>query len=745
MTETPGVHLGQSPWGWGGLYLDTPGPVVHPDEAQCGPFAQPRRFAPRPRKYVRFVPWRGGALLGLMMKGLDSSAVPRPHVLLVPHLLMIGTLLALLLPGCNSDPAVTPTPSKEVAPSKEPDDGFIRLHEAADQDPDPKRVEVSLVAKESSVEVIDGRPRRQQTYNGRLPGPLIRAKRGDTLKVNFRNELSNGTTIHWHGMRLPNGMDGVPGVTQDVVEPGEGFVYEYPLLDASVFWYHPHFQTLEQVGAGLYGAVLVEDPDEEDYLGEETVFAISDISLFEDGTPQQHPETDETTLLGREGATLLLNGHSDQVMRVVSGTRLRWRVLNMARSRYLELALEGHEFTRIGVDGGRIEYPIVEETTRLAPGERVDVIVEPRGKVGSHLNLVTLPVDRGPGASTAPGPEILLRIEFIAGKAEKLPPLDDLDRDLDEFDFEDAKEVEIGLTADTIEGQLVMGINGIPYSKNATPIPVVVGQPQVWAVKNETAHSHPFHMHGFHFQVLEADGTFRSPLSYKDTIDVPPRETLRLVPRFEPQGVGKWMFHCHILDHAESGMMGVLHLVEDESQLAPIADAGATAAFPVEAGTSDVPRQLPPEGVEAYLAELLESKEYRNAPWLSETSRPRAPNSIISPHGDVRVYANDVLRRSIGKGNGVRADGDGGLQFSVEARAHDPGSIAVKEFYEDGDVIGKAALMKLEGSTFDAAYYCTGPSSRCGTAEPPPVFGEGITLACGFCHAGFVYTVNYSL
>ncbi len=634
-------------------------------------------------------------------------------------------------------------------------DGFIRMQELVDEDPDPGRVEVTLSAVETSVEIIDGRPRIQQAYDGVIPGPLIRAKRGDVLKVNFSNEMSEGTTIHWHGMRVPNGMDGVPGMTQEVIQPGEQFVYEYPLLDASVFWYHPHFQTLSQVGNGLYGAVLVEDPDEEAGLGEEVVMAISDISLFEDGSIQHHAETEQTTLRGREGATLLLNGHPKQVMRVVSGSRLRWRVLNMARSRYIELSLEGHEFTRIGTDGGRMQAPIVEPTTRLTPGERADVIVEPRGAVGSHLYLVTLPVDRGPDAATSVGPEVLLRIEFVEGQAPGLAPLGDLNREIEPFDFEGATEVEIALTTSTIDGELVMGINDVSFSPDAAPVPVPVGERQVWLVKNETAHSHPFHMHGFFFQVLEEDGTLRSPLSYKDTIDIPPLSGLRLVPRFDVNHQGMWMFHCHILDHAESGMMGVLHLSDDPSEFAEGEDEGEDGsghdvvaaraddedAADEDAGAGAPVVAVPAQGIEAMLAELLASETYKLAPWVAETEAPRGEQSIVSPHGDVRVYANDVLLASLASGNGVEFEA-GELVVSTEAPAHDPGSIAVKELYEGGELIGKAALFKLEDE-FDAAYYCTGPADRCGTSDTPPVFGEGFAIGCGACHAGMVYTTGF--
>jgi FtsP/CotA-like multicopper oxidase with cupredoxin domain len=315
--------------------------------------------------------------------------------------------------GCNGAPPVIESEPRPF------DDGFIRLAELEDEDPNDDVVEVSLVAKVTPLELIDGVAHDQFTYNGSVPGPLIRAKKGDTLVVNLKNDLSEGTTIHWHGMRVPNGMDGVPGHTQEVVEPGEDFRYEFELLDASTFWYHPHYQTLEQVGNGLYGAVLVEDPEEEADLGKETVFAISDVSLHEDGSTQEHPETDELRAAGREGATLLLNGHPQQRMRVRSGERLRWRVLNMARSRYLELQLKGHDFLRIGSDGGRMESPVRETTTSLVPGERVDVIIEPTGEVGTHLDLVTLPVDRGPDAGTAVGPEILLRLEFAEGSPPK--------------------------------------------------------------------------------------------------------------------------------------------------------------------------------------------------------------------------------------------------------------------------------------------------------------------------------------
>lgn len=656
-------------------------------------------------------------------------------------------LSALLLTlSCNARSIAKPGHSTQDSPEKDAraadspdsgldadaglvDDGFVRLQELTDENPDPHIVEVSLEAQLASLALVDDTAHTHRTYNGTIPGPLIRANKGDQLIVKLKNSLADPTTIHWHGMRVPNGMDGVPGVTQEVVAPGGSFRYEYPLLDASAFWYHPHFQTLEQVGDGLYGAVLVSDPDEPPDLGRETVMAISDISLFEDGTPQHHPDTDETTVFGREGATLLVNGQTAQRMQVTSGERLRFRVLNMARSRYLALQLTGHSFLRIGGDGGLNEFPVEEAITQLTPGERADLIVEPHGEPGTHVNLVTLPVERGAGATTAIGPEVLIRLEFKDEPKLKPRKLPALSRDIPLADTKDALEIQMELTVGTEDEHVVMGINGVPFEE-ASPLHAIVGEPQIWRVVNETGYSHPFHLHGFHFQVLDESGTAESPLRYKDTIDIPPQETRLLVPIFEARP-GKWMFHCHILDHAEAGMMGVLELSEtDEGNGWEVPPGGTTPA-----------ENLAVLSVDDFAA-LVATQAYREPPWVAETATARPRTSPVSPHGDVRVFANDTLLKSLAKGNAVTRGDDGLLEASLDSQ-HDTGSMAVKEFYEGDQVVGHAVYRKLAGPAAAAAYYCEGPQSRCGISSSPPAYGEGFGIDCGFCHGGVVFTVNF--
>jgi hypothetical protein len=171
-------------------------------------------------------------------------------------------------------------------------------------------------------------------------------------------------------------------------------------------------------------------------------------------------------------------------------------------------------------------------------------------------------------------------------------------------------------------------------------------------------------------------------------------------------------------------------------------DAGSEVA--TEAGSDAEGPPLVPmiDGSRESLIALLESEDYRESPWRSQTDEPRARTSLVSPHGDVRVFANDVLLASIDKGNGVKELPDGTLESDLEG-SHDTGSVAVKEFYTDGELVGRAVLAKLEGGQSQAAYYCEGSAERCGTEDDPPIYGVGFNVACGICHGGLVFTVNF--
>jgi FtsP/CotA-like multicopper oxidase with cupredoxin domain len=431
-----------------------------------------------------------------------------------------------------------------------------------DLDPDPNVLEFDLEAAVSEVEFSPGVRTAVYTYNGSLPGPLIRARRGERVIAHFTNSLSESTSIHWHGMRVPNGMDGVPVTGESEVLPGGQFDYDFVVPDAGTFWYHPHFQAAEQTGDGLYAPYIVEDPDEPEGLGEEHVLVLSDVSVGPDGVLLP-PDAggDSATLVGREGNLVLVNGRVAPVtLRARAGARQRFRVINAARSRYFELELPGHELTRIGGDGGLLEAPEVVSSVLVAPAERADIVVEPgagSSSVPADVTLRSLPYARGPGASGSESD--LVRIQFTSEEPVVAPPLPPLHRDIPALDTSQATAVDLALTMDVADdGSVTMGMNGVPFW-DAPPLHASIGERQVWTLRNTASWAHPFHLHGFFFQVLDVNGVPPAVREWKDTVNLPVEGVLRFVVDFDDRP-GMWMFHCHILDHAEAGMMGMLEL-----------------------------------------------------------------------------------------------------------------------------------------------------------------------------------------
>ena len=184
-------------------------------------------------------------------------------------------------------------------------DEALRLPELTDLDPAPNVVRVELEARVSTVDIgLDAPARDLWTYGGTLPGPLIRAKVGDRVIIEFENSLPEETTIHWHGLRVPAAMDGVPGHSQPAIAPGGRFTYDFVVPDAGLFWYHPHVRSAVQTGFGLYGAISVEDPNEAPLPGEELILVLSDLSLDDEGRPSDPKSSgDLGTLFGREGSS----------------------------------------------------------------------------------------------------------------------------------------------------------------------------------------------------------------------------------------------------------------------------------------------------------------------------------------------------------------------------------------------------------------------------------------------------------
>ncbi len=277
--------------------------------------------------------------------------------------------LALLLP--SAVPAAATQRSLQPAGW----DDEIRLSEAVDVNDDPRIVEIILEARVDTVTIAPGVDIDAWTYNGTIPGPLIRARVGDRVIVHYTNNLPRPSTVHWHGIRVPIEMDGVLGYSQPPVEVGGTFTYDFIVPDAGTFWYHPHVMSAAQVGFGLYGSFVVDDPEEDLGIADELVIVLSDIDADESGTLRS-PDTGGSLgmVFGREGNLVLVNGRHQPSLTARSGAPQRWRIVNAAKSRYFMLDLgPGHMFRKIGGDGGLTEYSEDHDFLLLGAGERADV------------------------------------------------------------------------------------------------------------------------------------------------------------------------------------------------------------------------------------------------------------------------------------------------------------------------------------------------------------------------------------
>ncbi|NUQ73882.1 MAG: multicopper oxidase family protein [Polyangiaceae bacterium] len=426
---------------------------------------------------------------------------------------------------------------------------------AVDQNPHPDIVEVSLIAEAATVEYLPGRPASVWAYRdgaapgaaARVPGPLIEAKQGDLVIVHFRNELvDDGTTVHFHGVRLPAEMDGA----HHALLPGEEFDHVFVAKDAGTFWYHPHVRADEQIERGLYGALHVRDREAQRSPAER-VLVLDDVKLAEDGD-LAGAWTDLDIAFGRQGNTLLVNGVPVPTLRTGAGSRERWHLVNSSNGRFFELELAGRTFEVIGWDGGRINEPYIVETLPIAPGERYDVLVDVGGAPGDRIELRTLPSVHN---HAAPGsvPEVLLKVEIdeggprdaAPGQASPILPLP----------IDDATPTRAFALTEDIEGKYgpQFFINGEFWPFNV-PIQATLGDVEIWEIRNESDGAHPFHLHGMFFQVLSRDGEPENRLGWKDTVVVPGWGTLRFAVQYDEPG--RWMYHCQIPEHAERGMMG---------------------------------------------------------------------------------------------------------------------------------------------------------------------------------------------
>jgi bilirubin oxidase len=428
----------------------------------------------------------------------------------------------------------------------------------------PGLFKARLTAEPATARFVRGQDTPILAYNGTSPGPLIEAHEGDRVEITFANRIEGEqSTIHWHGMPVPADQDGNP---MDPVAAGADRVYafELPVGSAGSYWYHPHphGRTAEQVYRGLAGAFVVKakaDPVPAAYG--DTALMFTDLRLAADGTMPDNTMID--MMNGRVGDHVLVNGQKNPKLAVAMGAKRRLRLYNATNARFLRLAFANASMTVIGSDGGLLEAPVAVDELLLGPAERAELVVA-FDRPGA-ATLATLDYDRGwmgPGRPSDAG-LTLLTVDVSESPSEAMPPLPERLRPIAPLGAPTVSR-RLVLTEAMTMNAAIMGmdflINGKAFDMGRIDFVARAGDIELWEIVNQSDMDHPFHLHGTQFQVVERerDGHVSRPpyLAWKDTVNVARRETVRILTRQEQPGPR--MYHCHILEHEQLGMMGIV-------------------------------------------------------------------------------------------------------------------------------------------------------------------------------------------
>lgn len=429
--------------------------------------------------------------------------------------------------------------------------------------------EFRLVARAGTEQIVPANhPPTPVWHFGSVPGPEIRLRQGETARISVTNNLEEETTVHWHGLRLPNGMDGVPHLTQRPIGAGETFIYEFVAQDAGTFWYHPHQRSFEQVGRGLYGAFIV-DEKEAPAFDREVTLVLDDWRLMPDASiADDFGNIHDKSHAGRIGNTVTVNGRLPGRLALRSGERLRLRLINAANARIFALEFSEHRPVIIAIDG----HPVAPHTPDdgrivLAPAMRIDLVLDGLHRPGSRFAVHD---------TAYPSLESqLFEIAYDAQALRPSVPEHDValpDNPLPEPNIDDAVRhdvvfsggmmgrVEMTEMRKMIRRGLAWMVNGVAAEGHVLePMATLdVNRTHVLAMHNQTGWHHPIHLHGHTFRVLRRNGKETRYREWQDTVLMAPDERVDIA--FVADNPGDWMFHCHVLEHQAAGMAGVIRV-----------------------------------------------------------------------------------------------------------------------------------------------------------------------------------------
>ncbi len=413
----------------------------------------------------------------------------------------------------------------------------------------------------SDVRLAPGdRPKtRIWSYGGATPGMALRYRRGDCLAATLENGLPQDTTIHWHGLRLPNAMDGVPGLTQEAVKPGANFDVAFDLTDAGTYWYHSHVKGWEQVARGLHGPMIVEETTPPD-VDRDLTLVLDDWRLDEGA--QIHDSfgnLHDWSHAGRIGNWVTVNGDVEFRQDARRGERLRLRLINAANARIFSVSLKGLDGAVVALDGQPLDAPMMLERITLTPAQRVDLIVdvteEEEALIISHERdgeyvLAGFPVTGSTPRRDAPTPTL---------EPNDVPPLGGLAAArtarlvMEGGAMGRLAKARLGEETlplrDLARRGKVWAFNGRVDPPDEPIVAAKPGETVVIEIINDTSWPHAMHLHGHHFRRLGEDG---APGALRDTTLVAPGDRADLA--FVADNPGAWLLHCHMLEHSAAGM-----------------------------------------------------------------------------------------------------------------------------------------------------------------------------------------------
>jgi FtsP/CotA-like multicopper oxidase with cupredoxin domain len=412
-------------------------------------------------------------------------------------------------------------------------------------------------------------------FNLQVPGPVLRFNQGDAAVVQVRNRLPQATTVHWHGVRVPNEMDGVPNVTQVAIPPEADFTYRFRLPDSGTYWYHPHQSSFEQVPRGMYGALIVDEAKPLP-VDREVIWVLSDFKLGQDNQPvEDFGRVVDFGSGGRMGNVIAINGKAagaQQKLELRPNERVRLRLVNASSARQLSLEFAGHQPWVVAFDGQGIRPQPLRGLLQLGGGQRTDLVLD--GSAGSGEFAISDKRDKGTRLATiayggAPvRPKVLGAPPAIAPNRHPTLNLSRATRHYLVFEGGVLGMPAIGkIDGRTQDVKGIMEQHGLSWTMNYTAqhehalmheplFHLKKGEQVIVKMVNRTEFEHPMHLHGHFFQVVAVNNKPVKERIWRDTVMLAPRQDIDIA--FVADNVGEWMFHCHILDHAAGGMMGTV-------------------------------------------------------------------------------------------------------------------------------------------------------------------------------------------